>query len=156
MREIKFRAWDKENKCMIGDEDSEADFRFHAGSVSVKYLSEQFYEGGGEIHSRDKWEDCDVEVMQFTGLKDKNGKEVYEGDIVVRRYYHNNAPSKRPKINFIEPLLPIIFSDGRFDIDDSDIISSEYGTTYNNWWDNCEVIGNIYENKELLENDKNN
>lgn len=58
-REIKFRAWDKWRKEMI--EPHEGDFiRWHAPS---------------------NWKEC-YEVMQYTGLKDRNGKEIYEGDII--------------------------------------------------------------------------
>lgn len=62
MREIKFRAWDKDDLCMR-DWDN--------------LLS--------HVYAKDKntiFNDSDYEVMQFTGLKDKHGKEIYEGDIV--------------------------------------------------------------------------
>ena len=58
-REIKFRAWDKWEKRMIQP---------HNGDF-IKW------------HSMSNWKDC-LEVMQFTGLKDKNDMEIYEGDIV--------------------------------------------------------------------------
>ena len=64
-----------------------------------------------------------AEVMQFTGLKDKNGKEIYEGDIVKN----------------IDRVFEVTFKDGYFSI-----IHNKKGLLY------CEVIGNKYENSELL------
>ena len=58
-REIKFRAWDTRQKKMVGDFDSGFNYRWF------------------ECQHKD----CHV-LMQYTGLKDKNGKEIYEGDVV--------------------------------------------------------------------------
>ena len=64
MREIKFRAWDKQNKNMVGG--------FHCMSPRMSMFITQY--------SID-FEQYDV--MQYTGLKDKNGKEIYEGDVIT-------------------------------------------------------------------------
>ncbi len=98
MREIKFRAWDKIGKIMIPV--SRLDFP----------LSEK-----REI------------LMQFTGLLDKNGKEIYEGDIV----------------SWNDKKARVIFSNGKFTAD----IHGKFEVTN---WNSCEIIGNIYENPNLL------
>lgn len=68
MREIKFRAWEKDLKEIIPVDD----INFQRRQVNTQHVWRFFEE---------------VELMQFTGLKDKNGKEIYEGDIVTSEEY---------------------------------------------------------------------
>ena len=88
-------------------------------------------------------------LMQCTGLKDKNGKLIYEGDIVsvkvqtqdffnVEEYYSENYKGE------------IIFKEGEFAIRVIDTKKQPIALYY--YANGCEVIGNIYENPELLEN----
>ena len=121
MREIKFRAWSKEHKRMITDP-SDKEY------VLVVAIGELLENGKGVFYPTAK----KVVLMQYTGFKDKQGKEIYEGDIV------------RGGDGYIGSVV--------FDPADG------YGVG-NSWWSllakDWEVIGNIYENPELLEEKKN-
>lgn len=106
MRQIKFRAWDEDLKMMMPEVDISAPLQ------SFKWL--------GRV---------DLPIMQFTGLKDKNGKEIYEEDIVI-------CEGKKGLVrwNESEPMFWVRYGGNK----------ANYLTT------ECEIIGNIYENKELL------
>lgn len=91
----------------------------------------------------------DVIILQCTGLRDKNGKLIYEGDIVsvkvkiqdvfyADEYYFENYKGK------------IIFEKGEIAIDVIDTTKHPISLYYHT--KDCEVIGNIYENPKLLEN----
>lgn len=77
-------------------------------------------------------------IGQFSGLHDKNGKEIYEGDIVLQQGYHGN------KI----PML-VRFENGAFIVGYHNGSSTRRRPMLLN--NKCEVIGNIYDNKDLLE-----
>lgn len=133
VREIKFRAWDKREKRM----GEVTGFRFSKSqypSVHVRFkhndkiIDDRYYFG--------QEDGCDnVILMQFTGLYDKNGKEIYEGDIVTGLFDHT------------EIIGHIIYgSDATFFIYRKGL----FGIGLNNAKDWLEVIGNIYESPELL------
>lgn len=130
MREIKFRAWDKVNKNMLYD--------VSTGTVIIWYK---------EISA--KSENC--VFMQYTGLKDANGKEIYEGDIVkyvAGENYENTGVViwADEKNSFNLKTYPFMCG--------FVIHNEEENKTDKFEWDETnymEVIGNIYENPELLE-----
>ena len=128
MREIKFRAWDKGLKRMIYLSEPTVENDDFSGIVFK--LRDYFV----SAFSSDRIED--VELMQYTGLKDKNGREIYEGDIV-------KGTGKNPIIYVVEWLD----SYGGFAFVDKEKAIPAYEFLVNF----CEVIGNIYENPELLE-----
>lgn len=74
-------------------------------------------------------------VMQYTGLKDKNGKEIYEGDILVNIERKGEEPFK------IDNIIPVNRFYGNSPHDDDWI----------NWSEMYKIIGNIYQNPELLD-----
>ncbi|PHC36759.1 hypothetical protein COF09_28780 [Bacillus toyonensis] len=127
MKKNKFRAWHKEKKCWIS---------LHNNGYSFNPNNGQIYYEGLNITSR-------IDLMQYTGLKDKNGKEIYEGDIVrVNKLTFENAGP-------LPENLVVKFYSGMFQLfrDDEYL----YGL-HLMYIEDGEVIGNIYEHPELLKN----
>lgn len=130
-RELKVKAWLKDAKCF----------------AEVRHIS--FFEGNTVIKIYDQpmseeiWFDLEeLELLQYTGLKDKNGVEIYEGDI-VEAYFWNDKLKPVKERGFIE------FQSGSF------IFNFGNGTwEYLDGNDAALVIGSIYENPELLEEER--
>jgi uncharacterized phage protein (TIGR01671 family) len=128
MREIKFRGWHVPKNQMFSSEEMAFDqltllttgefINVHGGSTKMS-----------TIYPREKFI-----PLQFTGLKDRNGKGIYEGDI-VEFYMGGTHDGERNEVEFIED-SGYFFPFGCHDIS----------------WEgsDCIVIGNIYENPELL------
>jgi len=130
-RELKFRVWDTATKKMLSG--------FHL-------FGETTLIGGIHVWQQQEGEAigikrsnisalADLIIMQYTGLEDKNGKEIYEGDIVQRGV--------------------VLFSNGKF----QGYYYESNGGIAESWEDDLykekdiEVLGNIYENPELMRDD---
>ena len=75
MREIKFRVWDTENKEMLRVQELDFEYTFYGGRLSIR--TEQY---------NDYFDIEDMILMQYTGLHDKNGKEIYERRYITNRH----------------------------------------------------------------------
>jgi uncharacterized phage protein (TIGR01671 family) len=138
-REIKFRAWNKFVKKMIYFNNPHFNVEYRLFCFDSTDRDEVGYQNDlpgsyGMVkddssmtsYPTDTEKLIDWEVMQYTGIKDKNGKEIYEDDI-VQTYFDNGDERMKVKV---------FFQNGRFEL--------------NNNSNEVKVIGNIYENKELL------
>ena len=132
-RELKFRAWHKDSREML-----------HAGVADVFIWQ---HEGQP------------IEIMQYTGLKDKNGKGIYEGDVLLipdeykERILDDGSGPTEP----FNHLALVIFQDGSFGVDikeRGDYFSKGFWSFPDIHRDfglfEFEVIGDIYENPELV------
>lgn len=118
-REIKFRAWHKEKKFMMD-----------VAVIDIKSKTVTSYTDY-HCHASDSFIPFDdIVLMECIGLKDKNGKEIYEGDVIIAGW-HWDTP------HIVE-----------FPLDNSDFI--EYGLNGKD----VEILGNVWENPELIVEDK--
>lgn len=142
MRELKFRAWDKDLKRYFYDI---AVYPNNVAAIQRHNIESMMLEAEyGATH----WTELDENAVieQYTGLKDKNGKEIYEGDII------------QEEIDFNSKMTDGVFT---YVVEwDSDTLC--YGlrgndnSIHDELWEvntSVEVIGNIHENPELLEDD---
>lgn len=124
MREIKFRAWHK-GKKIIGN------------VLGIDILHKEIFFSNEDVDCYEHVDFKNIELMQYTGLKDKNGKEIYEGDI-----FHIGSKKILYVVEWIDCGLK-----GRQ-------IRNKSWIGLNYWKEDIEVIGNIYENSELLGENK--
>lgn len=118
----KFRAWDKDSKVM----------RLWEDLILTKDDGDDFWLIGYKENACITSFDHEQILMQYTGLKDKNGVEIYEGDIV--RYFRNE-------------LAVIVYRNGGVDIRS---LSWKECEPLQKRLGEIEVIGNIYQNKDLI------
>ena len=135
MREIKFRGKRIDNNKWVFGDLVKIQTR-HGSGFGMRNTPEHINDGVVSLIA----EKVDPETVgQFTGLKDKNGQEIYEGDI-VREHGNDYTP---------------IYQNGIYMAYNVDKINDPYVSTQFNviWRNGCEVIGNVHENPELLEVD---
>jgi len=135
MRSIKFRVWNKYRNAW--------DYSFVIGSDGALW----FRTGAGNEYceTMNKPSDdmmLDLEVVQFTGILDCDGKEIYEGDVLY-------MPEERNDNGDVGNLYVVKFTEGAFwgvlmdNKDDYELL--------NDINDHCELVDNIFESPELLE-----
>lgn len=140
MREIKFRAWDKERKDMRDVALMDwSDWWVSTGSTWERGNSLEY----GERNSFKNEETDRHIIMQYTGLKDKNGKEIYEGDIVCSTHpIYDGEKTNKNVIEFDDYCWRLVM------IGDSMTANAPLGLYARNPVA-IAVVGNIYENPEL-------
>lgn len=138
-REIKFRVWDVENKEMLEVQELDFEPTFYGGRIAIR--PDQY---------NDYFDTEDMILMQYTGLKDKNGKEIYEGDIV-------KITNKNSKVIPIKSLIAqIVWSEEYLAYI---LITTSVKDAFENLGDyidyDIEVIGNVWEDSDLLNDSEN-
>jgi len=123
MREIRFRAWNSFDKEMI-------------------YLQSAIHDSWGLFVNRPD----EYTIMQFTGLYDKNGKEIYEGDILKSGWLDKNVICQwKDKYAGFYIDVPGFSYNFSYNKETAEVISLTINP------ENIEIIGNIHENPELIE-----
>lgn len=129
MRELKFRAWDSKKSKML-----------FIGEFPLYHEEDNGLHSGKEDNSGDWY---NLSLMQFTGLKDKNGKEIYEGDILYNDF---NA---KGIVKFINGMFVVYFVyEESVCSKDNDKMTTRLISVNSI----TRIIGNIHENPELLNN----
>lgn len=132
MREIKFRFWSKGTSQNVN-------FKRKRYWTLPCYLLEKYYNCDDLLNSPD------FIVEQFTGLKDKNSREIYEGDIVRDMWMNKSGDGT---VDFIYSVVYI--DNGFYTLKKGEIENGTYLIDKNDVQKYYVVIGNIHENPELL------
>lgn len=131
MREIKFKLWDKSNNQIVFD--TAPVFRQTALNLGIKNLQDDGYV-----------------LLQYTGLKDKNGKEIYEGDVLKSTEKIKGFSGSPPKSKMPMGINKVIFKEGAFKLTTASKSTRYQLSSLSISWCGLEIIGNIYERPELL------
>lgn len=135
MKEIKFKAWDKKKNEWI---------KVKSGGMSLNYKTGKLEYTYSDTFDLQDWETLrmigafpgDYNIVEYTGLKDKNSKEIYIGYIV--------------EVKAKGSIMEIKFENGCFRGFDHDMKTKILIELFA---EECEVIGNMFENKDLLNKD---
>lgn len=148
-REIKFRAWNTENEEMVYLENSGLQYYDFEGSYSLGFT----VDGYTDFWAHEQYEELSKKsntfpIMQYTGIKDKNGKEIYEGDILQIPALHSDQPESNPY-----DIVQIIIRNGctmwkDISTGKEELIYLWLGDSDTD--EDSTIIGNIYENPELI------
>lgn len=122
MRDIKFRAWNKKMKHMV-----------YPDALEGTSISDMGWRIGIFVDNH-----CG-ELMQYTGLKDNSGQEIYEGDILKDLYGHHL------KVVFDGGSFRAVFGDSICEVEGSEL-AGYYPKDITEFF----IVGNIYENTEML------
>jgi uncharacterized phage protein (TIGR01671 family) len=140
MREIKFRAWDK-NSGMYEVNSIGFDNCLEHTVIYGTHMGHLWTGSRGENKMTGSTVDCIL--MQYTGLKDKNGKEIYEGDILLADNDYVDEGNLYLEVKWNDKQTGYYLEDAKHgidcDVDEFEMIDQCY-----------QVIGNIYETPELL------
>ncbi|WP_283718799.1 YopX family protein [Clostridium perfringens] len=142
-REIKFKIWDKEQKRFLEINWEGEDTRHTKGKANICYSDRVYVTLSGYVNE-DGWPyEVDADILQYTGLKDKNGKEIYEGDILI------NTNKSKLNLGIENQKYLIVYRALGFDLKP---LFKGRALKFN--YTDLELIGNIYENQELLEGEE--
>lgn len=158
MREHMYRAWDKERNIMVYPKQiypkGQYQMLLHDIAANRKGLALQHfdtrshYQYDGDVFAAPNWEDVDAYFMQYTGIKDTDNQNIYEGDIlIVQSMLTEMTPSYRAEVVWDKYrfALRAFESDRRINSFPCLNVNADPLCF------NLKIIGNVYENTELLE-----